>query len=210
MRFNSLKATLKTALLGAAVLLTGAGVAGAQQQINLTAAPTTANMPDGAQVPMWGYSCGAVATGSTATCTALNPNAAGTWSPVVITVPVGATGGLTISLTNNLSFANSNKVPTSIVIVGQVGEWFNPHMFTTPIFGTLGTVGRGILRGPGLINWDFGLAKDTKLGFLGEAGNLQFRADIFNIANHAQFTKVDGNISDGDVADGVRCLAAVG
>src|SRR5579863_10721277 len=123
MRFNSLKATLKTALLGAAVLLLGAGVAGAQQQINLTAAPTTANMPDGSQVPMWGYSCGAVAAGSTATCAALNPRSVTTqatsttaavtsgWSPVVITVPVGATGGLTIRLTNNLSFANSNTVP---------------------------------------------------------------------------------------------------
>ena len=68
MRINSLKAIFKTAVLGAAV-------AGAQQQINLTAGPTTANMPDGSQVPMWGYSCGAAVTGSAATCKALNPNA---------------------------------------------------------------------------------------------------------------------------------------
>ena len=47
MRINSLKATLKTAVLGATVLLLGAGVAGAQQQINLTAGPATATMPDG-------------------------------------------------------------------------------------------------------------------------------------------------------------------
>src|SRR5580704_7890249 len=120
MRINSLKATLKTAVLGAAVLLLGAGVAGAQQQINLTAAPTAATMPDGSQVPMWGYSCGTAVTNSTATCGASNPGASG-WSPVVITVPTGATGGLTINLTNNLTFANGNKVPTSIMIVGQVG-----------------------------------------------------------------------------------------
>jgi hypothetical protein len=49
------------------------------------------------------------------------------WSPVVITVPY-ATGGaaLTISLTNNLSFTPAaggtpNTIPTSIVIVGQMG-----------------------------------------------------------------------------------------
>jgi hypothetical protein len=47
------------------------------------------------------------------------------WSPVLITVP-WATGGasLTINLTNNLSFSTgggSNNIPTSIVIVGQVG-----------------------------------------------------------------------------------------
>lgn len=32
---------------------------------------------------------------------------------------------------------------------------------------------------------------------LSESWNLQFRAEFFNLANHAQFTKVDGNISDG-------------
>ena len=47
------------------------------------------------------------------------------WSPVVITVPfVSGGASLTINLTNNLSFATSgtaNTIPTSIVIVGQVG-----------------------------------------------------------------------------------------
>jgi hypothetical protein len=47
------------------------------------------------------------------------------WSPVVITVPQqSVSGGLTISLTNNLSFTTTgatNNIPTSIVIVGQIG-----------------------------------------------------------------------------------------
>ena len=48
------------------------------------------------------------------------------WSPVVITVPSGAAGGLQINLTNTLSFTTTtggtaNNIPTSIVIVGQVG-----------------------------------------------------------------------------------------
>ena len=133
MRLNSLKAILKTAVLGAAVLLIGAGGARAQQQINLIAQPTNAVLPDGSSVPMWGYSCGAVVTTSSATCAPLNKNA-GTavaatttlpavpgWSPVVITIPTTATGGLTINLTNNLVFANGNSVPTSLMIVGQVG-----------------------------------------------------------------------------------------
>jgi hypothetical protein len=123
MRINSLKAIFKTAVLGAAVLLLGAGVADAQQQINLTAGPTTANMPDGSQVPMWGFSCGASISTSVATCKALNPAAttSAVWSPVLITIPTGATGGLAINLTNNLTFLNGNTVPTSITIVGQVG-----------------------------------------------------------------------------------------
>jgi hypothetical protein len=130
MRFNYLKTSLKTALLVATVFLFGAGAAGAQQQINLTAMPTSATLPDGSLVPMWGYSCGAAVSGSTATCAALNPASTG-WSPVVITVPTGATGGLAINLKNSLSFANGNSVPTSIMIVGQVGGGLGAVRTTT-------------------------------------------------------------------------------
>src|SRR6266576_6897547 len=107
MRFNYLKATLKTAVLAVSVLLLGAGVAVAQ--VNLTAQPTTTTLPDGTVVQMWGYSCGTAVTGATATCLPLNPNAPAAttttpagWSPVVITVPTGQ--ALTINLTNSLTF----------------------------------------------------------------------------------------------------------
>jgi hypothetical protein len=61
---------------------------GLEQVVTLTAAPTSLMLPDGSTVPMWGYSCGAAVTASGATCSKLNPGAAG-WSPVVITVPSG-------------------------------------------------------------------------------------------------------------------------
>src|ERR1700676_493446 len=102
MRMNNFRAILKAATLSVAALLLTASASFAQQQVNLTAAPTTATLPDGTTVPMWGYSCGTAATGSTATCVALNPAAAGAWSPVVITVPTGQF--LQINLTNNRSF----------------------------------------------------------------------------------------------------------
>jgi hypothetical protein len=117
MRIKNLKTTLKTAVLVASALFLGTGVSPAQQQVNLTAGATTLTLPGGAAVPMWGYSCGAIVGGSTATCAKSNPLATG-WSPVVITVPTGQ--GLTINLTNGLTFG-SNSVPTSLVIVGQVG-----------------------------------------------------------------------------------------
>ena len=129
MRFNHLKATLKTAALAISVLLLGANLAVAQQQINLTAGPSSLILPDGSSVPMWGYSCGAVVVGSTATCAALHPGTAG-WSPVVITVPTGS--DLTINLTNSLTFANSNSVPTSLTIVGQLGGGLGNSATTTP------------------------------------------------------------------------------
>src|SRR4051812_22227733 len=103
----------------ALLLLLGALTTFGQQQINLTAGPTTISLPDGASVPMWGYSCGAAAPSSTASCARLNPSGSG-WSPVVITVPSSASGGLQINLTNNLTFSG-NALPTSLTIVGLVG-----------------------------------------------------------------------------------------
>jgi hypothetical protein len=75
----------------------------------------------------------------------------------------------------------------SKVIVGKPGEWYNPHMFTLPAFGTLGDVPRGSLRGPGLADWDFSLNKDTAFPLLGEKGRVEFRAEFFNIINHTNF-----------------------
>src|SRR4051812_27022007 len=115
MWINNIKAVLGAGVRGAAVLFAGVGIANAQQQINLTAGPSNAVLPDGSSVPMWGYSCGAVVSGSTATCASLNPTAGGNWSPVIITVPTGAS--LTINLSNQLPA----PVPTSLVIVGQLG-----------------------------------------------------------------------------------------
>ena len=128
MRVAMLESRLMKSVFAAFVLLTS-GSSSAQQLINLSAGPATAALPDGSIVPMWGYSCGAVATGATATCAPLNPAATtpATWSPVVITVPYVATGtSLTIQLTNGLSFtptgaATPNGIPTSLTIVGQLG-----------------------------------------------------------------------------------------
>src|SRR5438270_458048 len=132
MRSNNYKSVLKHAGLAATALLLASGVAFGQQTVNLSVGPATATLPDGTAVPMWGYTCGTAVTGSTATCTALNPavqtfntnpatpvaSVGSLWSPVVITVPTGQ--DLTISLTNNLTFAGGN-IPTSLVIVGQLG-----------------------------------------------------------------------------------------
>ena len=117
MRFKSLTSVLSSAGLAATALLLTTGAVHAQS-VNLTAGSTMAALPNGQTVPMWGYTC----TGATgATCAAANPNAGTNWSPIVITV---APGQLTINLTNNLTFtagSGTNSVPTSLVIVGQLG-----------------------------------------------------------------------------------------
>jgi hypothetical protein len=83
-------------------------------------------------------------------------------------------------------------VPGGITIapgtpLGTPNLWFDPCAFTPQPLGFLGNAGRNILRGPSEANLDITIAKDTKLGFLGEAGALEFRADLFNIFNKANF-----------------------
>jgi Carboxypeptidase regulatory-like domain/TonB dependent receptor len=91
------------------------------------------------------------------------------------------------------------------VITGNINQWYNPAMFSiAPDFptafpgncpaaiapctiGQLGTSARDILYGPHTRNWNFSLVKDTKLGFLGESGSVQFRTEFFNVLNHPNF-----------------------
>ena len=73
------------------------------------------------------------------------------------------------------------------VITGDVHHWFNPTMFDLPPAGQLGNEGRNMFQGPGLTDVDFSVVKDTKVGFLGEAGTVEFRAELFNILNHPNF-----------------------
>jgi hypothetical protein len=107
--------------------------AGGTVEVELTSVATSVTLNDGSTVPMWGYQCGA----NSLACTALNPalpprgNTSAAWSPVVITAMAGQS--LAIDLTNNLSFAaNSNKIPTSIVIVGQLGGGLGTSPKRTP------------------------------------------------------------------------------
>src|ERR1700751_1360795 len=130
MRFTHSNFTVRTVLLTVCILLLGASWAVAQQQVNLTAAPSSITLPDGSSVPMWGYTCGPTAGG--ASCVKLNPTAPGC-SPVVITVTTGQT--LTINLTNSLSFGagGANKIPTSLTIVGQLGGGLGTSRTSTAI-----------------------------------------------------------------------------
>jgi hypothetical protein len=74
------------------------------------------------------------------------------------------------------------------------GFVFDPNEFTNNIpQGTIGDAPRSLCCGPGINNWDMSFSKQTSLG---ERIRMEFRADLFNIWNHAQFYTVDGNISN--------------
>ncbi|MGH9715801.1 MAG: carboxypeptidase regulatory-like domain-containing protein [Candidatus Acidiferrales bacterium] len=87
-------------------------------------------------------------------------------------------------------FVNPNF--TGPVILGNPAEWFNPAAFLAPPApaagqagpGFYGNLGRDSFTGPGLATWDFSLLKDIPLH---ERFRLQFRAELFNLLNRANF-----------------------
>jgi hypothetical protein len=75
------------------------------------------------------------------------------------------------------------------VTTGNPNQWFNPNAFlfeanTAGSDGFYGNLGRDTLLGPGLATWDFSVMKQTALR---ERLSLQFRAEIFNILDRANF-----------------------
>ena len=63
------------------------------------------------------------------------------------------------------------------------------------VYTLLGNSRRNPLTGPGLINADFSVFKNTAIHKISETANLQFRAEMFNIFNHANFASpLDNNV----------------
>lgn len=89
---------------------------------------------------------------------------------------------------NNAAFTGNNNTvrPIStgpIAIVGTPARWFDTTPFAIPV-GTFGNLGRNVVIGPGFNNTDFSVIKRTKLG---ENKLIEFRAEFFDIFNHANF-----------------------
>jgi hypothetical protein len=83
--------------------------------------------------------------------------------------------------------------------------WFNPAAFAPPLaaVGTpadlyatypykYGNAGKDSVRGPGLFNWDMGVAKDFSIG---EALTVQLRGEFFNSFNTVNYSDPVSTIS---------------
>ena len=60
-------------------------------------------------------------------------------------------------------------------------------------------VGRNSITGPHFVNLDFSVHKTFPITRISEAFNIQFRAEFFDIANHANFVPPQPNSGDGNV-----------
>jgi hypothetical protein len=84
--------------------------------------------------------------------------------------------------------------------------YFNRAAFTTiPVIGGNGTAGTGgagwgnsgiaPILGPGQFNFDASVSKVTRLPGISENSEIQFRAEFFNMFNHAQFNNPAANFA---------------
>jgi hypothetical protein len=78
-------------------------------------------------------------------------------------------------------------------------EWFNTAAFTAPPAYTFGTSGYDMLRGPHYQDWDMDLQKNISIT---ERYKVQLRGDVFNVANHPNFSVPSSSISN-PASDGV-------
>ena len=78
---------------------------------------------------------------------------------------------------------------------GQTPDhWFNPDAFVFPGAGFRGRVGRNILEGPGLATVDLAIVKNQPLS---GRRSVQFRLEVFNLMNRANFD-IPFNDPDGE------------
>jgi hypothetical protein len=75
-------------------------------------------------------------------------------------------------------------------------QWMSPSAFQRldPVAqaGQFGNEGRNVVRGPGLANVDLALVKNFAIA---ERAKVQFRAESFNLVNHANFYLPEGDIA---------------
>ncbi len=71
-------------------------------------------------------------------------------------------------------------------------SYFNTSAFTIEPLGQIGSASRRSFYGPGLANTDLSLIKDTRIT---ERVTAEFRAEFFNVFNHANFYNPNGTVN---------------
>ncbi len=100
--------------------------------------------------------------------------------------------GLPFSVTSSVNTLNgsgtqrANRIGSGAVPNPSIQEWFNIADFVTPGIYQFGNAGRDILTGPGTLQVDGSLFKNFRYTH-SERTYIQFRAEVFNIANSPQF-----------------------
>lgn len=107
--------------------------------------------------------------------------------------------GDSLGLNNSDSFAYPNRLSgpgcDTLTNPGNINNYVKLQCFQIPApvsfnghnFIPLGNAGRNIMTGPGLESFDFSVEKNTKVTRISESFDVQFRLDVFNLFNRANF-----------------------
>jgi hypothetical protein len=115
-----------------------------------------------------------------------------TGQPILLTGPNQTNTQFLNHLPNRVCDGRSDSLSGNIRDNGFL--WFDPACYPVPPAGYFGDSGATVLDGPGLNDWDVGIAKSIALR---EPARLQLRIEMFNAWNHTQFQQPNGNAGDG-------------
>ncbi len=117
-----------------------------------------------------------------------------TRNQTIVNSPIVVNGApVTVPVINVIGGGNSRDVRFPDVVAGvnpfltnvtDKRYFLNPAAFATPAAGSYGNLGRGALHGPGLSQLDVTLHKRFRLT---ERINTEFRAEVYNLFNRANF-----------------------
>jgi len=123
-----------------------------------------------------------------------NPNSGASLINIGTASPAGRANQIANPFVAGIVAANPNPQCQILVSNGGLapnslgrspGYYFNPCAFATPPPGQLGSTSRAPISGPDFVNTDFSVIKRFALPW--ENMGLDFRTEIFNLFNHAQF-----------------------
>jgi hypothetical protein len=90
----------------------------------------------------------------------------------------------------------ADQVKPTVAILGGAGlgqSYFDPFAFKPVTDARFGNSSLNLLRGPGLVDWDFGVFREFAVT---ERWKLQFRMEAFNFTNTPHFANPGGNVSN--------------
>jgi hypothetical protein len=126
--------------------------------------------------------------------------AAGGWSVVgrftahsgtPVNVVTGADNDLTGTPQQRPNVSGDPLFSGSRTIAQQLAQWFNPAVFSVPVAGAFGNLGRNAILGPGQQSTSIALLKNFPFT-AHEAMYLQFRAEAFSVTNMPIFANPNG------------------
>ena len=108
--------------------------------------------------------------------------------------------------TRNPDRPSLNPAFSGAIVTGNPNQWYNPNAFILSTAGTWGNVGRSSFIGPGLVDVDLSLFKSIRLR---ERISAQFRGEVFNIANHANFASPNTTVfSSGTISPSAGLISS--